>query len=201
MVRPKEVGSLGLDSPSKPAFAGATQEKPAMEFTLQEETMEVTRDMARLAFAGDSDREAKVNDAVSVAWEMTLTVPPGVTPHQIGANAIKRIKVGRRFKQSVRSLDGPPLDRRNRKERFKPRRKDFDVAELAAVGDDPAKIFQVRHDLEYVFRQLSRRDQAVVVDLAMGETTQAIAKKFAVSDGRISQIKKTLKEKWKALDS
>jgi DNA-binding NarL/FixJ family response regulator len=172
-----------------------------MQSNLQEETMKVTRILAKTAFAGDPDRDDKVDDAVSVAWEMSFKAPPGVEPEQIAGNAIKRIRVGRQFQQSVRSIDGPPLDKRNKKDRSKPQRRSIDVADLAAIGSNPAEIFQVQHDLEYIFRGLSARDQAIVVDLAMGERTRDIAKKFEVTDGRISQVKNTLKEKWKALDS
>jgi len=107
--------------------------------------------------------------------------------------------VGRQFQQSVRSIDGPPLSRKNRHVQVKPQRREFDVAELAAIGDNPADVVQVKHDLAYVLRKMSKRDQAMVFDLARGETTQATAVKYDVSEGRVSQVRRKVLERWNAL--
>jgi hypothetical protein len=45
---------------------------------------------------------------------------------------------------------------------------------------------------------LSARDRRIVSDLAAGERTGDVARKFDVSAGRISQMRGQLKESWEA---
>ena len=45
---------------------------------------------------------------------------------------------------------------------------------------------------------LSTRDQRIVDDLAAGERTSDVARKFGVSDSRISQMRGQLKKSWEA---
>ena len=45
---------------------------------------------------------------------------------------------------------------------------------------------------------LSTRDQRVVDELAAGERTSDVARKFGVSAGRISQMRGQLKKSWKS---
>jgi hypothetical protein len=122
------------------------------ECSSQDVVLEVTRRLARKVFAGDQDAETKVHDAVSVAWELSQTAPPDAKPGQVAAFAIKRIRIGRQFRQSVRSIDNPrPASRE------KPSREALDVAEFARTGDDPAQIVAIRLDLRVWWGGLSDR--------------------------------------------
>jgi DNA-binding NarL/FixJ family response regulator len=60
----------------------------------------------------------------------------------------------------------------------------------------PAETAAARMDEQTWLKQLSKRDQGIARDLALGETTGAVAKKFKLSDGRISQLRRWLSEQW-----
>ena len=47
-------------------------------------------------------------------------------------------------------------------------------------------------------QQQTERDRAIIIDLAMGETTGDVARKHGVSDGLISQYRKRYKASWNA---
>jgi len=47
-------------------------------------------------------------------------------------------------------------------------------------------------------QQQTERDRAIIIDLAMGETTGDVARKHGVSDGLISQYRKKYRASWEA---
>jgi len=61
----------------------------------------------------------------------------------------------------------------------------------------PADIVRVKLDFAAWLRSLPARLRKIAKFLANGETTSAAAKKFDVSAGRISQIRKELKAAWR----
>jgi hypothetical protein len=61
----------------------------------------------------------------------------------------------------------------------------------------PAEIASTRIDFNDWLASLNRRDRRVAEFLAQGESTRAAARKFKVSDGRISQLRKELAENWR----
>jgi hypothetical protein len=62
---------------------------------------------------------------------------------------------------------------------------------------DASQIVQTKLDMEDWLASLKRRDRRVAEFLANGETTSAAARKFKVSDGRISQLRRELAESWR----
>jgi len=62
----------------------------------------------------------------------------------------------------------------------------------------PADIARVRIDFNAWLQILPRQQRKVANTLAMGETTSATAKKFGLSPGRISQLRRDLMESWQA---
>ena len=158
--------------------------------------MQAAEARASFVFRYDPDRETKIADAISTAWEFAQRCPPDVRPAQLGKLAVARVRVGRQFRQSVRSLGGPPLDWR-RKTR-KPERMEENLDNLASVGDDPALVVEVRHDFRVVFARLSKFQQAVVLRLAVGDRTSEAAETCGVCQGRISQIRALFKALWDA---
>ena len=60
----------------------------------------------------------------------------------------------------------------------------------------PAEIAITRIDFAAWLRALPRRMRRIAAFLARGETTAAAAKKFRVSSGRVSQIRKELHQAW-----
>jgi len=61
---------------------------------------------------------------------------------------------------------------------------------------DASQIVQTKLDMSDWLASLNRRDRRVAEFLAQGETTRAAARKFKVSDGRISQLRKELAANW-----
>jgi hypothetical protein len=84
----------------------------------------------------------------------------------------------------------------DRLDRFDP---EEDCSEEVVVEDrtaGPADIARTRIDFSDWLASLTRRDRRIAEFLAQGETTSAAARKFKVSDGRISQLRKELAQSW-----
>jgi hypothetical protein len=62
----------------------------------------------------------------------------------------------------------------------------------------PAELAASRIDVQAWFESLKRRDRKVAKFLANGETTTSAARKFKVSAGRISQLRRELAANWRA---
>ncbi len=60
----------------------------------------------------------------------------------------------------------------------------------------PDEIARTRIDFSDWLASLKRRDRKVAEFLSQGESTSAAARKFKVSDGRISQLRKELAQSW-----
>jgi DNA-directed RNA polymerase specialized sigma subunit len=56
----------------------------------------------------------------------------------------------------------------------------------------------VRCDFSDWLKSLKRRDRRIAEVLAVGERTQNVAKRFKVSAGRVSQLRRELAESWRA---
>jgi transposase-like protein len=54
-----------------------------------------------------------------------------------------------------------------------------------------------RLDYEEWCQRQSTRDQAIIADLSMGETTGEVAKKYGVSPALISQFRRKYADSWK----
>jgi hypothetical protein len=61
----------------------------------------------------------------------------------------------------------------------------------------PAEVAATRMDFSAWLSVLPRRLRKIATFLALGETTTAAAKRFHVSQGRISQVRKELLEAWR----
>lgn len=62
----------------------------------------------------------------------------------------------------------------------------------------PAEIAATRLDFAAWLRTLPGRVRHIAKTLAVGETTSNVARKFRVSPGRISQVRRELKDSWEA---
>jgi hypothetical protein len=60
----------------------------------------------------------------------------------------------------------------------------------------PAATAAARLDLRQWLNQLSKRNRRIARDLAFGETTGEVTKKFKLSAGRISQLRRQLRAQW-----
>jgi hypothetical protein len=63
-------------------------------------------------------------------------------------------------------------------------------------GMTPADIAALRIDFSDWFQSLSPRDQRLASELARGESTNAVAKMFRITAGRVSQLRRELYDSW-----
>jgi hypothetical protein len=126
-------------------------------------------------------------------------------PTVLAAYAIKQVKDGRRV--------GNRLNVREVLSKYAQQHKGFVVVRLDKFDDEegqwqevivedrhagPADIARTRIDFSDWLGSLKRRDRRVAEFLANGETTTTAAKKFKISAGRISQLRRELAESWRA---
>jgi hypothetical protein len=124
-------------------------------------------------------------------------------PTPLARFAVAQARVGRRV--------GSSLKIRDVLSGYAQHHKGFQVERLDHFDDDencwqeivvedkratPAEIAACRIDFAEWIRRLPNRQRKIAMTLATGETTQAAAKKYAVSPARISQIRQLLKESW-----
>jgi hypothetical protein len=62
----------------------------------------------------------------------------------------------------------------------------------------PADVAATKLDFSEWLRSLPRRPRWIAKTLATGETTGATAKRFGVSQGRVSQLRRDLAESWRS---
>jgi DNA-binding NarL/FixJ family response regulator len=154
----------------------------------------VVRIHAKLVFQGLRDADEMVSDAVSVAWEALLTAPQAATPQSVAAIACRRVKSGRQFRQSAKSIGGP-----NPRRKRKPQREEADIGKvLARERNNPAALATVKMDFTAWLPLLTQREQRYLEAFISGETTGEIARRFRVSPARVSQMRRELLEHWKA---
>ncbi len=125
-------------------------------------------------------------------------------PTVLASYGIRQVKDGRRV--------GNRLNVREVLSKYAQQHKGFVVESLDHFDEDegqwqevvvedrhagPADIARTRIDFSDWLGSLKRRDRRVAVFLANGETTTAASKKFNISAGRISQLRKELAENWR----
>jgi DNA-directed RNA polymerase specialized sigma24 family protein len=126
-------------------------------------------------------------------------------PTVLASYAIRQVKDGRRV--------GNRLNVREVLSKYAQQHKGFVVVRLDKFDDEegqwqevivedrhagPADIARTRIDFSDWLGSLKRRDRRVAEFLANGETTTTAAKKFKISAGRISQLRRELAESWRA---
>ena len=161
------------------------------DFTWESDVLPTVDAYARRWFRKDPQRDEKVADAISVAWEMFQTAKPAATPGSLAWYAIKRVRADRQFSESETSITGP-----NPRRQAKPQRMRFEPYAIFAVGANPARQVAFRDFFSAWFASLSSRKQLAVELLACGETTEAAAVQCGCTPGRISQIRRELAESW-----
>jgi hypothetical protein len=152
----------------------------------------LARTLAKYAFRNDRERMAKVSDVVSTSWQF-FQAAPDAPPPKIVEFAIKRVRVGRQFPESERSIS------KRRPERREP------TPIWSGLGDsffrdwdDPARVVAFRMDFAAFLESLKPRDLAILISLGLGEKTQDVAKEFGLSEARISQLRREFADKWYA---
>lgn len=152
----------------------------------------VARCLATRRFQGHWDLPAILNDVESVAWELEVTAPPHVRPTSIAFVAVKRIRVGRQFKQSIRSITSEKIDKRSKRPEFQ----QAQLHDIAAVDALPSESVPGWIDYQVWLASYDERKRGIAEALSLGGTTQEVARQFDVSQGRISQMRREFKRDW-----
>ncbi len=160
------------------------------QFTFEENVFPVVSEILRRRLARHPDRDAKIGDALSVAWEMHRRAPSDVKPSSIAYYALKSVLSNRHNRESVRSLLNPET------RKAKAIRSPVDVAFVSRVGGDPAKIAAFRIDFEQWLESLNSRQREIVELLILGNTTQETAEKIGCTSGNVSQYRRRLAVSW-----
>lgn len=162
-----------------------------MDRELLERAMDVTRRVARKVFRVYPDREERIADAVSFAWEFAQTAGPDATPSTIKHYAIRRVRSGT-FRGSERSIEHQRPRGRQPAQRVV-----FAIEDFARVGDDPAVLAQVRIDVAAWWCTLPHLKRTVARLLAAGFRTEEVAQFVGKTEGRISQMRGELLKSWR----
>ena len=119
--------------------------------------------------------------------------------------AIRQIKDGRRVgsKLNVREMLSKYAQRHKgfhveRIDHYEPQEQEWTQTVIEDRTAGPADIARTRIDFADWLDSLKRRDRRVAEFLSTGETTKTAAKKFRVSQGRISQLRRELAANWRA---
>ena len=125
-------------------------------------------------------------------------------PSALAWFAVRQVREGRRV-GSRRSV-------RDTLSSYAQRRKGFHVKSLTElrsgggwqelVVEDrhatPADVASIRLDFEAWLKRLDRRRRRIALKLAEGETTTSAARHFSVSQARVSQLRRELRDSWQA---
>jgi hypothetical protein len=179
---------------------------------------------ARFAFRGrpEADREEAAAEAVAAAYASYVGLkargrnPVRDFPTALAAYAVLHVKAGRQMGSRNNSTDAlSPLAQRKRGFRVEPLPNSFGVARdrlqstndrrrqdefeehlrdntRSAVPDQAA----FRIDFPAFLAELGPRDRTLARFLALSNSAQVAADRFGLSEGRVSQLRKTWREWW-----
>lgn len=124
-------------------------------------------------------------------------------PTALARFAIRQVRSGRKVGTSLCSRDVMSRQAQQRRQFTVERLHYFDAGDdqwVEGVVPDPRTpvLDQVwfRLDFPEWLAQLSRRDRRVALQLAQGHSTSHVAKRFRLSAGRVSQLRRELHESW-----
>ena len=170
------------------------------------------RAQARFAFRNlaSHEREEAIQEVLALAFVMLANLVRAERKQFAYATplvqfAIRQYRAGRRVGVPL-NINDVTCEHAQRVRGFK--LKSLDRCE-AATGEwreilvedkhvGPAETAAARIDLTTWYRSLPVRNRKLAKVLATGETTGAVAKKFKVSAGRISQVRRELEQSWVA---
>jgi hypothetical protein len=155
----------------------------------------IARAIGLRTFKGHPDRAALLNDCESSAWELEQRAPPRVTPACIAWMAVKRVRVGRQFKESVRSITTSRFDKRSKRPKNL-RQIQIHLHDIASVEQPPSLVAPGWLDYGEWLSRLDARKRAIAEALAAGGKTGEVAAEFGVSPGRIAQMRREFEKDW-----
>jgi hypothetical protein len=172
----------------------------------------VIRRHARIAFRelDDDAKEEAIQEVVCNAMKAYVRLVELGKTNIAYASALARYGVAQ--VRSGRKVGGK-LNVRDVSSEYAQRRKGFGVARLDRYDEEeqgwqeivvedrhagPAEVVATKIDFGDWLKMLTSKQRKIANMLAVGETTNAVATKVGVTDGRVSQIRRELMEAWEA---
>jgi hypothetical protein len=171
------------------------------------------QEQARFAFRSEPPerRQDLIAEVVANCWvAFVRLVERGlieiVYPSPLAAFAVKQVRDGRRVgaKLNVRDVSSPYAQLAKgiiveRLDRYDPEENEWREVVIEDHRSGPAETAAARIDIADWFDSLPKHKRRVAKMLATGETTKTSARRFNVSPGRISQLRRELHESWQSL--
>ena len=161
-------------------------------------------------FLPADDREEAIQDAIALAFRGFVILMVRGDAQRVYSTPLARFAIGR--VRQGRTL-GSGTNSHEVLSRWAQRQHGFTVRGIhrhdvqqgdwreAVLGDTRTPVpdqAAFRIDLPAWLSQLSSRNRRIAESLACGDSTQVVARKFRVSPGRISQLRRELHESWEA---
>jgi hypothetical protein len=154
------------------------------------------------------EREELIREVIANCWAaFTRLVDRGAMdvayPTPLAQYAIKQVRDGRRIgtRRNINDVSCPRAQRRHgfgmeRLDQYDERHDEWKeiLVEDRSVG--PADTAAARIDFQEWLHLLPRRTRRIAELLSIGETTGKVAKRFRLTTGRISQMRRELKSGW-----
>ena len=154
----------------------------------------IARSIGRRTFRGHWDQQCLLNDCESVAWELEATAPPHVTPACIAWMAVRRVRIGRQHKESVRSVTTSRYDKRSKRPKNL-RQIRIELHDLQS-RENPADVAGFWIDYQAWLARYDARKRKIAQALAVGGRTGEVAAEFGVTAGRIAQMRREFERDW-----
>lgn len=156
-----------------------------MDHEAFEEMVRYARKVAEYEFRGWADREERVEDVVSMAWELANRYPDKPPKSQVYF-AVRRVKGRRHLKESISSISHI---------KHRERRRSYEASPLS-FNENPADIAQAMIDVEAWFSTLSPRLLQVAMLLGAGYGLPEIAQMLDLHHGHVWRLREKLRESW-----
>jgi len=168
------------------------------------------REQARHAFRNEHSerREELLAEVIANCWVafvrlMDRGLENVIYPTPLAQYAIRQVRDGRRVGSKMNAHDvssGYAQRRRNfvlkTLDLFDDAKQEWKEVLVEDKHAGPADTAASRLDFDAWLRLLPQRSRRIAETLAKGETTQRTAKRFRVSSGRISQLRRELQQDW-----
>lgn len=164
------------------------------QFSFETDVLPVVKLWATKRFAGHHEKEQRILDALSVAWEIWRTAPNDATPSTIARYAVLSSAAERHISKTSKSADSKGRMRRTGATRDC----QFDINHVGGDQNNPSRIVAFRIDFSQWLASLKERDRRVAEMLARGDTTSEVAAELGCTAGNVSQLKARLAANWYA---
>ncbi len=167
---------------------------------------------ARVAFRGEPAElcEELMAEVIANCWVafvrlMERGLDDVIYPIPLAQFAIKQVRCGRKVGSQLNVNDVSSEYAQKSKGfmleslvRYNQRKEEWKEVLVEDRHAGPAETAASRIDFSQWLRSLPRRTRRIAETLALGETTNRAAKRFRISPGRVSQIRRELVKDWQA---